>query len=139
MKYSRNNQHIGTLGSMRDEVISERSQRPVQPRFMWNKSQVALMHSQAADDSQPVIMVRTILVNQSFPDPFPILGRGAELAVANLPAKEDLLPMTGSDQAISGRPFLYHMPIVILPVCISFRCYVSVIRLIVILSQNVLI
>lgn len=65
MKYSRNNQHIGpgALSSMRDEDIPETSQRPVQPGFVWNKSQVALMHPLAVDGPQPVIIVRTILDN----------------------------------------------------------------------------
>lgn len=50
-----------------------------------------------------------------------ILGWEAKLAVANLLAKEDLSPITGSAQAVLGRPYLHHMPTVIHEVCISFR------------------
>lgn len=59
--------------------------------------------------------------------------------MANIPVKEDLSLITGSAQAISGRPFLHHMPTVIHEVCISFRFYVSVIGLNIIISQNALI
>lgn len=82
------------------------------------------------DGSQPVIMARTSLVN-----PFlthVILGRGAELAVANLPVKEDGSPKTDSAQAISGRPFYAYS----YPFSVHFRFYVSVIGLIIIISQN---
>lgn len=68
-----------------------------------------------------------------------ILGWEAKLAVANLLAKEDLSPITGSAQAVLGRPYLHHMPTVIHEVCIFFRFCVSVIGLKIIISQNALI